>query len=486
MIRQIFIMILLVCNVNILSAKENQSWYSDAMKAFESGDYATCQKLFHKYAPKSTFSYQKQHNVSIVPWFESAIALNDWEDAVEALTQWPMRNGIYNGMTIDNKQYWLTADGLRDWSKENAPIHNLVWTDMVYFYWDKLELFDRSPFVKHMVGIGKATLEEERLILAESIHDVAKLAWEGQEIRPISSVIKWMENSAKLGFIHSSIALGNVYEKGGTVKNGPWGRETVQQDYHRAFNHWKSLADRNISIGYCCCAEYLQYGKLAAPDIESAIKYYRKSIETNNSGKGNTDVSYSNLASCYKSLGDDSSAFNVMSEAYDKGFYLIANNLGEFYKNKKGSFQDLKKAYEIFETGMNNCSFDFVKSLCKFQLAMLLKDGSGCTKDIPRAVRYLEEADNEGIQEATYALSQLAYDTKDYEKSFKLCTKIINMDNKAPDAILSSVCSTLAKMYTFGRGVPVNEKEAEEWWNKAANFGDADARKIQEWLNVTM
>lgn len=61
--------------------------------------------------------------------------------------------------------------------------------------------------------------------------------------------------------------------------------------------------------------------------------------------------------------------------------------------------------------------------------------------------------------------------------------KILNMDVTAPDAVLSSVCPTLARMCSFGRGVPVSEKDAEEWWTKAAEYGDADARKIQEWLN---
>jgi TPR repeat protein len=41
----------------------------------------------------------------------------------------------------------------------------------------------------------------------------------------------------------------------------------------------------------------------------------------------------------------------------------------------------------------------------------------------------------------------------------------------------------LAKMYQFGRGVEANQAEAERWWKEAAECGDTDATKIQEWLH---
>jgi len=186
-------------------SKENETWYPDAINAFEKGDYKTCQNLYHKYVAKSSGHYIKKHNLSVVPWFESAIALGDWDDAVDAFTKWSSLPGaFYNGRTIDGEKYWLTAEGLRTWASENAPIHNEVWRSMVHFYWNKLSLFDRSPFVKHMGKLGKATIEQERMILGNALNYIAtQILGTQNSFYPltINNAMELLNNSCELGCV---------------------------------------------------------------------------------------------------------------------------------------------------------------------------------------------------------------------------------------------------------------------------------------------
>lgn len=454
-----------------LFATDKDNWYPNALKAFESGDYATCQKLFHKYAPKSTGEYLARHDVNVVPWFESAIALNDWEDAVDAFTKWPsMPFCFYNGQIIDNKRYWITADGLKYWSSENAPIHNYIWTAMVHFYWDKLELFDNSPFVNNMQKLGKATLKDERTILGNSLYKVVTLYWENQLDYRITNVLKWLVNSAELGCANACIYLGNLYEKGGILKSDFLERESVNQDYSLAYNYWKKLAELNISVGFHKCGQYAQHGYGMEVNFKSAIDFYKKSVALNNSGNGIGNSSYCNLATCYEAVHDTISAFNTLKEAFENGFYDVSNNLGEYYKNGKIGKVDYAKAFETFSKGMTSGSYDYAKAWCKFQVGMMLHEGLGCNQNISESLKYLEASRNEGIIMASYALSQIYYSSADYIKSFSECNNVLATEDEIPRSVRASTCQLLAKMYSFGRGVEQNEKKLQNGGRKRQNM----------------
>lgn len=479
---------LLFVSVSASMAKDYTTWWPKALKSFEAGDYATCQKLFHQNVGGTPGNYITKNNVSIIPWFESAIALGDWEDAVAAFTKYPPLPGaFYNNRIIKGVNYILTAEGLRTWATENAPLHSLLWEVMVRFYWDKTELFNKSPFVKHLGQLGIATLEQERAILGKALYTDAINTCNNINGDPLSSdVLTLLETASELGYDKAILTLGNIYEKGATL--GPaYAPKQIDKDYVKAFGYWKQAAENNgLSWGWHKLGACYQSGIGAQKDLSKAIECFKKSYDTNNSGEGIRGASASALAEIYRDRKEYDDFFNWAQKSYNESYPFASVHLAQAYKLGRGcdvnptkAFEFAEKCYKINDKSIHNIGCINLSD-CYF-------DGIGCEKDVQKSINFLREAADTGdslSDVATYCAAVKAYTVGMYDTALEYFRKIEASPAEYGNSIVANTYLTLGKMYRFGRGVAKDELKADEYTHKAAGIPNDNDEKFTEALRA--
>lgn len=116
----------------------------------------------------------------------------------------------------------------------------------------------------------------------------------------------------------------------------------------------------------------------------------------------------------------------------------------------------------------------------------MLRKGEGVERDDDMAYKLLSEAADSGFERAQYKLGCVLYEgeitARDYSKAVELLTAALKgkyMINEAK----GDICRKLSICYRFGRGVKADEKQADEYNQLAASYGESNAKIIEEWLN---
>lgn len=220
---------------------------------------------------------------------------------------------------------------------------------------------------------------------------------------------------------------------------------------------------------------------------KEAIKWYEKAAK-----KGNVSAYY-NLGVCYKDgigvLADDRKAIEYFRKATDLGSLYATNSLGICYYTGKGTDKDMKEAFRLFRMsaeGGNPAAFANLGRCYMF--------GQGTEANPDMGLMWYEKAAEAGYADCQFFLGELLYkgssDTFedigikiDYLKATHYLQRAVD-NPRTPDFAKSKAYRLLATCYRFGRGVEADESKSEEYTSKAAEFGNPDARKIQEWLHM--
>jgi tetratricopeptide (TPR) repeat protein len=102
-------------------------------------------------------------------------------------------------------------------------------------------------------------------------------------------------------------------------------------------------------------------------------------------------------------------------------------------------------------------------------------EGVGCTRSEPEGIRYLLQAANAGHAEAFYTLGVFYYQRGDFLTAFRHFKNAAEADHA--DAFFN-----LAIMYENGEGVGRSLEEAAQWYRRAWELGDQDARRALDRL----
>ena len=103
------------------------------------------------------------------------------------------------------------------------------------------------------------------------------------------------------------------------------------------------------------------------------------------------------------------------------------------------------------------------------------------------SIKWYKKAAEKGYPTAQYQLGLIYYNGDGVPRNDAEAVKYFTMASQNKELIkdaLSSAYTYLAQCYRFGRGVAADERKADEYTSKAAELGDPDARKIQEFLNI--
>lgn len=159
----------------------------------------------------------------------------------------------------------------------------------------------------------------------------------------------------------------------------------------------------------------------------------------------------------------------------------MCNNLGDCYYYGRGTEKSFEKAYEMFMIGSETSPF------CKYRQSEMLRKGEGTTQNVNQAMSLLRESADAGVGRAQYRLGCDLYEgsliDRNYSEAIDLLKKALH-DKYIIDEIKGDICRKLSICYRFGRGVEANEQQAEKYSQQAAEYGEPNAKLVQEWLST--
>ena len=472
---------LLLAIAGAVTASAGQ-YYDLAVKAFETGDYERCIELFEKKIPAEIKQEKKAaiyNPYSWWPYIESAFAVKDFKRAF---------HGITDNHRIINKKYWiddrwwnLTPHDLELWPEDKKPLLDVVLKEFCYSRRHDAGAFRNSPLVRHIASTGRCTVDDLAAQAAQLFFDKSNesLKYHGDD------TLYFLRCAADFGHVDALKIAGDAFEKGFiTLSDGE--RLPVTKDPKLGLEYWKKLCTvtPDDMFPFFSIGQILLYGDSIVRDPAAALGYCDKAIERIKEKNVFASAAYKNRANCYLELGDTLSFFNKNKEAFELGYNSVAHNLGNCYKNGYGTPVDFEKAFEAYSAGLEKQDVISPVAPCKWDVAMLLRDGKGCTADPERAFQLLKEASEAGVTFAQYTLAEEYYKRQQWAEAMKWCRTVIDSDKRIHNAARASVCKMMARMYTHGRGVEADEAQAQQWWDRAASYGDDDAEIIRQWLGI--
>lgn len=216
-------------------------------------------------------------------------------------------------------------------------------------------------------------------------------------------------------------------------------------------------------------------------NLEEAVKWYHKAAEQGDArAQCNLGLCYLNGKGVNRNYQE---AVKWLRKGAEQGHADAQNNLGYCYKDGYGVFRNYQEAFKLFKSAAEQGN-----SYAQFNLAVCYGNGQGTPRDNGEAMKWCHRAAENGSYRAAYLLGVIYYDGQDfqsynYDEAFKYFSKVLKYTD-VPTDVLSSTYQYLAKCFRFGRGVETDIDKANEYNAKAAELGEADSRKIMEWLQM--
>lgn len=489
---------------------ESISWYK---KAFTHGDESVSFKIGYLYYKQQDYlqseeylekyykSLKHEKSISslfsnelgeIMLWVESCVGINDFDKALSIINKYltpKITNLSGNDIKLWNMQksdqlYEFEAQ-IEDYYQKNgdpsdSPILKHIYTidnnpspDISYVRARKIIMFrndclfiDREKyFIDALKWLEKAKPYK---------NEIGQFCiWVGKSFVEYNKILKakeWYDRAISNGESYGYRCLANLYEKNTS--------ELPDESHLKAFECWKKFAETNV-YGLYQVGRYYEDGKISTPNIDQAMHYYKLAAEKD-SGKVSL-YAMDNLASCYIQKKEWNHAFVWLNKAYERGFLPVCHNLGDLYFCGNGTSQSYQKAYEIFHKGMSEYP------ICRYRVAMMLREGLGVSKNVELANSLLKEAADSCVAQAQYALGMIMYSgngiTQNYVSSIQYLNDALK-DNFLLSEVRGNIYRVLSACYRFGRGVIADESKARDYMQLAAKCGNPDAKIIQEWLRI--
>lgn len=303
----------------------------------------------------------------------------------------------------------------------------------------------------------------------------------------IDKAITYYSKAAVGNLTPAMYGLGNCYLKKGLIKDGLyWLEQSASKNYvlamydlgHYYFKN-QSFPEAKKWLGKASELNFNHADLLLAKIYEGegkddmVIHYYTKAA--NNGELWAMD----NLASFYLKKGKYQEAVEWLEKAYSKNFLIVCHNLADCYFWGNGVQQSYDKAYEIFQKGTKE------SSICLYRLAMMTRNGQGCTKNVVKGIEMLKEAADNGVGRARYQIGVDYYTGEDIGRNYANAVKYLQLaltDKYLLEDARGDIYKKLSTCYRFGRGVAIDIPKADEYLSEAAKYGNPDATKIQKWL----
>lgn len=218
------------------------------------------------------------------------------------------------------------------------------------------------------------------------------------------------------------------------------GTNGVEQDYEEAVHAMKIAADKGNVMAQCDYGVYLINGKGVDKDEETALKYWKKSAESD-FPPAMHKVGVCHFKGIFGAEQDNQKAFEYFTKAAEGGVKDAMFNLAFFYQegicvtaDMKKSLEWLKKAAEAkqpvacynlgmhYLMGVNGIAADESKGVefltvaaeggipeAQFTLGCCYEAGHGIEKDLSEAAGWYRRSAKAGFERANESLKRLGF-----------------------------------------------------------------------------
>lgn len=268
--------------------------------------------------------------------------------------------------------------------------------------------------------------------------------------------LKWYRKSADKGGAKAMSKLGMFYYEG----------KLLEKDIKEAVRLWKKASDKGNDYAMSRLAYCLFNGIGIEKNISEAIRLCRKTLE-NSARNYSVEKQLNKYVELQKALeaanNGDVNAIMKLAYAYEDGETGPINdfNLG------KGVEKDLKESAKWYHLAADKGDAEAMKRLGKFYVL-----GYGVEIDTNAAIKWYRKALDNGV----------TYDRNEIEKKIDALTKYtkaVEASNKGDAAAMCEIGDNfLNKEFGWIKSLssgPDCEKEALEWYRKAADKGSGEA-----------
>ena len=356
------------------------------------------------------------------------------------------------------------AEALKWFNKAAAAGNILAQCNLARYY--RYSIATDRDYAKALSLYEKAA--ERGLVIAQNELGDMYRKGEGTDV-DYEKALFWFEKAAKQ---NTSLASAAQYNLGYMYCTG----EGTDVDYEKALFWFNKAAEQGLALAQYQLGEMYRKGIGTNADYEKALFWHERAVNQNNFVPSMQAIAY-----YYHEQEDYAHAIQWYEKARDHGSLNAMHNLGDMYYNGIGVEQSYEKAFQLFSEGKDY-------PLCKYRMALMLRKGEGVKADPAQANTLLREAADAGNARAQYQLGIDYYAGNYSEQNFKqavtyLMKALENPTEAMVRDVKGDIYNKLAACYRFGRGVAADEAKADEYNRLAAECGDPDAKKIQEWLN---
>lgn len=240
-----------------------------------------------------------------------------------------------------------------------------------------------------------------------------------------------------------------------------WGALGVERNDKSAFEWFSKAATQGNVDGLAFQGFFYVWGMGVKKDKEKGIEMIKKSIDQN-STKGMVL-----MGRCYadgkKVKKDPQAAFSYYKMAAEKGDAYGQYFLGEAYYTGLGTSKDILQAFNWYSKSAEQGYY-----YAQVALGNLYFQGNGIPRDYVIAKKWYEKAAKQGNKDAManidYSATYEKYiDPRNYDSNLYL------NNIEAAKAGNSDAQVIIGECYLYGVGVSVNDKEAFQWFCKAAD-----------------
>lgn len=288
-------------------------------------------------------------------------------------------------------------------------------------------------------------------------NDFMDLGKQAELAGDIDKAIHYYELAAKEGNTDGLASIGLLYQYG----------TGVEQSYNRAIEWYQRIIDAGDVDGWYLLGTVYE----DMEDYTKSVYCYEKQIEE---GGNCRYTAFYGLAKAYRfGLGkeeDFPKALDYYQRAAGNGEIAAMVDLGQLYYDGNGVKQDYSIANYWFEKAADSYDGNY---LAFAHLGEAYHYGLGKDVDYDKAKEYYEKALEAGEDAVLFWFGQIYYDEEQYEKALGYFQRAAVEKNQ----FQAEAEEQIGRMYQFGEGVEQDFGKAAEWYQKAADNGNAAAMR---------